>query len=240
MKSIAIVNQKGGCGKTSLTVLISLALASTGKKVLAVDCDPQAGLTAFFTKSTLEHVGAFEYLTSSSTTVAEVKTSIFRDSLQVDLISADYRLDSISSNLDPFLFQRKLASENEYDAVVFDTPPTVQGISRSAAIASNKIFIPADISEATKGPTIYTISKLKEMQKKCQVVFIGYKDPKEDSHSFKAELSREFMEAVKGYYCGTVPKTVGMEKAIADVHYKWTQQRKEKVLNPILAITGLK
>ena len=40
MKAISILNQKGGCGKTSLSVLTSLALASSGKKVLAVDCDP--------------------------------------------------------------------------------------------------------------------------------------------------------------------------------------------------------
>ncbi|HNR90746.1 MAG TPA: AAA family ATPase, partial [Spirochaetota bacterium] len=103
MKSIAIVNQKGGCGKTSLSVLVSLALASTGKKVLAVDCDPQAGLTAFFTKSTLERSGVFDFLTSSNKTVEEVLMPISRDSLHVDLISADYRLDAIASNLDPYI-----------------------------------------------------------------------------------------------------------------------------------------
>lgn len=240
MITLAIVNQKGGCGKTSLTVLISLALASVGKKVLTVDCDPQAGLTAFFTKSTLERIGIFDFLTSNNKPVEEVKIPIQRDSLCIDLITADYRLDSIASNLDPFMIQRRFKSVNDYDVAVFDTPPTVQGISRSAAMAADSIFIPADISEATKGPTLYTISALNEIQKKGQVIFIGYKDPKEDSHSFKAELSREFMKEVKGYYKGTVPKTVGMEKAIADVHYKWTPQRKEKVLNPILEMTGLK
>ena len=239
MKSIAIVNQKGGCGKTSLSVLVSLALASTGKKVLAVDCDPQAGLTAFFTKSTLERSGVFDFLTSSNKTVEEVLMPISRDSLHVDLISADYRLDAIASNLDPYIMQRKFKDINEYDVVVFDTPPTVQGISRSAAMAADNVLIPADISEATKGPTLYTLTSLKDIQKKGQVVFIGYKDPKEESHSFKSELSREFMNAVKSHYCGTIPKTVGMEKAIADINYKWTPQRKERILQPILEMTGL-
>ena len=240
MKSIAIVNQKGGCGKTSLSVLISLSLASIGKKVLTVDCDPQAGLTAFFSRSTLERVGIFDFLTSNNKTVEEVAMPVERDCLRIDLIAADYRLDAIASNLDPYIMQRKFKDVNDYDAVVFDTPPTVQGISRSAAMAADKIFIPADISEATKGPTLYTITALKDIQKNGMVVFVGYKDPKEESHSFKAELSRDFMREVKGNYCGTVPKTVGMEKAIADIHYRWTPQRMEKILNPILDMTGLK
>ena len=239
MKIIAVINQKGGCGKTSTVVLITLALASKGKKVLAVDCDPQAGLTAFFTKSTLERNGIFDYLTSSTKTVDDVKMSIQRDSLQIDLISSDYRLDSIASSLDPFIIQRKFKNIDSYDYIVFDTPPTVQGISRSAAMASDNIFIPADISEGTKGPTLYTITSLKDIQKKGKVIFVGYKDPKEESHTFKAELSREFMKEVKNNYCGTIPKTVGMEKAIADINYKWSTQRKENILKPVLDITGL-
>ncbi len=240
MTSIAIVNQKGGCGKTSFSVLISLALASMGKKVLAVDCDPQAGLTAFFTKTTHERIGIFDYLTSNNKTIEEVSIPVERDCLKIGLISADYRLDAIASNLDPYILQRKFKNINGYDVVVFDTPPTVQGISRSAAMTADKIFIPADISEATKAPTLYTITALKDIQKKGQIVFIGYKDPKDESHTFKSELSREFMKAVKNNYCGTIPKTVGMEKAIADINYKWTQQRIEKILDPIIKIAGLK
>ncbi len=119
MKSIAIVNQKGGCGKTSLSVLISLSLASIGKKVLTVDCDPQAGLTAFFTRSTLERVGIFDFLTSNNKTVEEVAMPVERDCLRIDLIAADYRLDAIASNLDPYIMQRKFKDVNDYDAVCF-------------------------------------------------------------------------------------------------------------------------
>ena len=47
MKVVAILNQKGGCGKSTLSMLMSLALASEGKKVLSIDCDPQGALTSF-------------------------------------------------------------------------------------------------------------------------------------------------------------------------------------------------
>ena len=42
---IAVVNQKGGTGKSTTCANLGVGLAQTGKKVLAVDCDPQASLT---------------------------------------------------------------------------------------------------------------------------------------------------------------------------------------------------
>ena len=72
------------------------------------------------------------------------------------------------------------------------------------------------------------------------MIFIGYKDPKDESKSFMSELSRDFMAKVKNSYAGTIAKNITMQKLISDENYKWTAKKKEEVLNPILDIMGIK
>jgi len=235
LKKICVINQKGGSGKTTFSILSCLALASIGKRVLAVDCDPQAGLTHYLSRNDDIRLGLFDIILGSKDYNI---INFVRDSISFDFIPADHRLDKIYATMDPFSFET-IFDELNYDYVVFDTPPTVQGISRAAAMASDNIFVPADISRGTILPTLYTLDSLKQIKKKGKVVFVGYKEPKEESKSFISDISREFMERVKGSYAGTIPRNITMQKLISDDSLKWTQKKKEQLL-PILDIIGVK
>jgi chromosome partitioning protein len=83
---ISVINQKGGSGKTSFAVLLVMSLASKWKKILAVDNDPQGGLTSSF--NVKNDYGIFGILIGGDFRVKTVK----RDSLTFDIIPADYRL----------------------------------------------------------------------------------------------------------------------------------------------------
>ena len=236
---ISVINQKGGSGKTSFSVLIILALASIDKSVLAVDCDPQYGLSKFMSKVKGQQDGLFDFLMMGRD-LKDLIIPISRHQLKFDLLPADYRLDKIAPNMDPFAFERKFKNVKVYDFIVFDNPPTIQGISRASSFIADKIFVPADISEATLDPTLYTLDSIKDIKKKGNVVLIGYKEPKPESRGYMANLSREFKKAINGYYVGTIPKNVTIAKSIADESLKWTPKRIEKILNPILDIIGVK
>ena len=145
MKVIAVLNQKGGCGKSTLSMLLSLALASDGKRVLAVDCDPQGGLSSFLVNPDEERPGLFDFL-GKFKKLKEVTHPVERSGISFDIIPADYRLDSVASALDPFALKRVFKGVKDYDYVVLDNPPTVQGISRASALFADEIIVPAEIS----------------------------------------------------------------------------------------------
>ena len=240
MKVISILNQKGGTGKTSLTALVSLALATHGKKVLVVDCDPQGGITSFFSPYEDEDTtrpGVYELL-GGFKKLEQVMIEVERGNAKITLIPADYRLDQIASSLDPYALKRKFKDLNGFDYLVFDNPPTVQGISRATCIMADKVYIPADISAATYGPTAYTINSLKDIDRAGAVVFIGYKEPKDETHGYMADLSRKFMTKFKDSYIGTIPKTSTHARIIADPTVKMTPNKVEQYFKPILKILG--
>ncbi len=204
MKIITITNQKGGSGKTTLSILVALAISEQGGRVLCVDCDPQAGLTALLTGSIEPRAGLYDYIIDDTLTPAEVRG--------LSLLTSDHRLDKIAFTMSPYSLQG--LKKAKYDAIIFDTPPTVQGISRAAAMVANTILIPADISKTTIAPTVYTLEALREIKKPGRVVFIG-KEPKPGAGGYTAALYSEFLAAVDGSFTGILPRSIAAQKAAA-------------------------
>jgi chromosome partitioning protein len=226
MKKICVMNQKGGSGKTTTAVLIALALTGEGRRVLAVDGDPQGGLTAYLVPDG-ERRGLFDLLMGDAVT----PLTIDRGGLTFDLLPADYRLDKIYATMGPYELEKPLG-RFQYDYLVIDTPPTVQGITRAAAFISDTLIIPADISPATIRPTLYTLKSLEEIKKTGRVYLIG-KEP-DGKHGFTADTARDFIAALGKAYGGTIPRSVTMQKIAADRERAWTPARIEKQLKPIL------
>ena len=195
---IAITNQKGGSGKSTLTLLLAETLKTMGS-VLLIDCDPQGGITSLLN---VKGAGIFELLTGNMVGPIHVRG--------LDIFPADHRLDKIAYTLPPFELQDII--HFDYDYILFDTPPTVQGISRACAICADKIIIPADISKTSLQPTLYTIEELKKSKKKGGVLLIG-KEPKPEAKGFHADLYREFYTAIQDNYVGTLPKSANAQKA---------------------------
>ena len=205
MKRITITNQKGGSAKTTTAALVALYLAAAGKDVLCIDCDPQGGLSALLGVSGTNGAGLYEALMGDDVRPIEARG--------VRLLPADHRLDKIAYTLAPYEV-REVVKRYAAEFVVIDTPPTVQGISRAAAIAADLVIVPADIARTTLGPTLYTLDALRQVERAGQVLLIG-KEPREDVHGYAAELYREFRKALKRSYAGTIARSAAAQKAAA-------------------------
>lgn len=152
MQIIAIANQKGGVGKTTLTREISACCALRGYQVLAVDCDPQGNLTSSWLepevyKLTLSHV-LMEPEDSDGRKLqpTELDDAIVESPIEnLDLVPADIRLarfelarDYLSHRLRNQLQQHATG----YDLVFIDCPPQLGKLLSAALYSAEHVLIP--------------------------------------------------------------------------------------------------
>lgn len=145
MRTIAIMNQKGGVGKTTTSVNLSAALAASGKKVLLIDLDPQAhaslhlGLT--FEK---EFPSVYDVLVGDEA-IGEVRRQV-SDNLwlvpaHLDLAAADFELASVLGR-EMILRDKIKADDMQFDYIVIDCPPSLGVLTLNALVAAEEVIIP--------------------------------------------------------------------------------------------------
>ena len=153
---IAICNQKGGVGKTTLTINLGAALASLGERVLLIDLDPQGHLT--------EGVGMKELYLENSPTLYEILTAgkgIAPDQLihkhaaeAYFVIPSHYQLMLAEQSL--FMSRNRehklkdlLASlDSRFDWILVDCPPALGNLTDNALNAARQVIVPIQ-AEAT-------------------------------------------------------------------------------------------
>jgi chromosome partitioning protein len=227
---IAIVNQKGGSGKSTTAVLLAKAYAEAGKAVLIIDCDPQGGASELF--GCARKPGLFDVLTKQSKAADAIHKS---DIAGLEIMPADFRLDQIFVSANPFALAN-VCKELSQPIIVFDTPPTMQGLTRAAIMAADRVLIPCEMSETAFSPTVYTVEQVKQLNKKPEVMIAGYKSPSELSGTRK-ELSQRYTEALREYYAGTIPRSLTAAK-MATPKGKWTQATRATIEQPLLSWGG--
>ena len=225
---IAIVNQKGGSGKSTTAVLLAKSFADAGKSVLLIDTDPQGGSSELF--KCRKTPGLFDALLGTHEASECTHTS---EGLRI--MPADFRLDKIFTSESPFALQ-ELIKGIEADAIVFDTAPTMQGLTRSAILAADRVLIPSEVSETAFGPTQYTVEQVRELKKKPEVMLSGYKKPADLKGTAK-ELSENFTKAFGSILAGTLPRSMTAAK-LATFRGKWSGKTRETIEQPLLALYG--
>ena len=145
MRRIAVLNQKGGVGKTTTTVNLAAALANEGHKTLVLDLDPQAHATL--------HLGLlpgrsgpslYEVLTQNlplADVRREVSPNLYICGSHIDLAAAEVEL--IGTVGREMILRDQLAAETEeYDFVIMDCPPSLGILTLNALCAAREVIIP--------------------------------------------------------------------------------------------------
>jgi chromosome partitioning protein len=145
MRIIALMNQKGGVGKTTTTVNLGAALAEMGKRVCLVDMDPQAHLTINYgLEPSPEQASLYDVLVNDRgflEAVHSVADNIAVVPSSIDLAGAEVELVPILGR--ELIFKKRLeAAVHDFDYILLDCPPSLGLLTINALAAANEVIIP--------------------------------------------------------------------------------------------------
>jgi chromosome partitioning protein len=191
-KVIALMNQKGGVGKTTMAFNLAHALKEQGKKVLCLDLDPQFNLTSFFGIDPTNMVHSFHLLINS---IKELKPlhvpNILHDFIQrtssgIDLIPAGQELSGFELTVAGIraprqLILKKMLERFElrslYDVIVIDGPPTLGLIVVNILSAADGVlypFVPDSFSQQGLKNIQQVVRDIEEMEITSVPKNLGY------------------------------------------------------------------
>ena len=217
-KTIALFNQSGGVGKSTLTMNLGYHLARRKQRVLLVDMDPQASLTNFMG---LEPADISDTIYQSILLGDElpinvdihgmdlVPANIDLSGAELELVVADMRDIRLKDALEP--------TQNEYDFILIDCPPSLGILSYISLVASTHVLIPIQTQyKALKGTELLlnTVTRVRSRANK-QLAIAGFVPTLHDTRTVQGEMT---LQSIQNQLCkiGKVFSTIPRAVAFAD------------------------
>ena len=207
-KIVAIVNQKGGVGKTTTCVNLAAAVKAAGKQVLLCDFDPQANATSGMGLDKSVSVGVYDVIINGVEPKKAVVRTPYGDVLPSSKALAGAGIEMINLDDRQFLLRRALSALSpDYDFIFIDCPPSLELLTLNALCAADTLLVPLQ-------GEYYALEGLSDLMNTVRIVRRGM-NPSLDIEGVlltmfdgRTNLSIQVAQEVKRFFPGKVYTTV--------------------------------
>jgi chromosome partitioning protein len=205
-KTIAIINQKGGVGKSTIAVNLSYGLFQKGNRVLVIDLDPQAHSSCIF----IPEITSTDKTISTAFTDKKINIkSLIKNAIVNDkeiealkVIPSNIKLATVIEQISSTVYREKILKNhlaailNEYDYIILDCPPTLGILAINAIYCANTIIIPTNYGKYSLDGMADLLSAIQEIKEGHSYKFFILKNLFEQKNSQTNRYINEQLEAL--------------------------------------------
>jgi chromosome partitioning protein len=221
MDIVSVYNDKGGVGKTTITLQIASAMAISGKRVLVIDNDPQGSLSITCASDMMVVREGIDKVYKGDLALTDVIFDTYIENLFVvpaGITLKDYymnRTSQIKERVDNLIEFMKSNSVflDLFDIVIFDNPPTQDGVALYCTLNADKIIIPTIPDSICLDALVRTYAFIKMQSPKFEEKYVIIVP----SLVKNRNLHRTHLQAIVNEYNGKNDNTIVSDVKVSDV-----------------------